>query len=83
MLYRDAVATVLAHEWYLGAEMFDGVTARGPVPVLYAANPADARVQLDSDPSRAHRDLQRIYGRMAVAENLPHSLAFDYVLNPR
>jgi hypothetical protein len=49
-LYRDAVATVLAHEWDLGPDMFDGVTARGPVPVLYAANPADARVQLDSDP---------------------------------
>jgi hypothetical protein len=79
LLYRDAVATVLAHEWDLGAKMFDGVTARGPVPVLFAANPADARVQLDSDPSRAHRDLQR----MAVAENLPHNLAFDYVLNPR
>ncbi len=63
--------------------MFDGVTARGPVPILYAANPADARVQLDSDPSRAHRDLQRIYSRMAVAENLPHSMAFDYVLKPR
>jgi hypothetical protein len=82
-MYRDAVATVLAHEWDLGAEMFDGITAKGPVPVLYAANPAEARIQLDSDPSRAHRDLQRIYARMAVAENLPHNLAFDYILSPR
>jgi hypothetical protein len=80
---RDAVATVLAHEWDLGTEMFDGVTAKGPVLVLFAASPADARIQLDSDPSRAHRDLQRIYARMAVAENLPHNMAFYYIMSPR
>jgi hypothetical protein len=82
-LFSDAVPTVLAAEWDAYADLFDGEQAKGPVPRLFALNPEEARENLCSNPERAHKDLQRIYGRLGVTENIPPSSAFDFVINPR
>jgi hypothetical protein len=80
---RDAVPTVLAAEWNAHSPMFDGETARGPVPRLFALNPDEAKASLNLDPERAFRDLQRIFTRLAVTENIPHHSSFELVLAPR
>ncbi len=83
LLSSDAVPTVLAAEWDAYADLFDGEQAKGPVLRLFALNPAEARENLCSNPERAHKDLQRIHGRLGVMENIPPSSAFNLVLNPR
>ncbi len=83
VLSRDGVPTVLAAEWDASTAMFDGESARGPVPRLFATNPAEARGNLASDPARAHKDLQRIMARITINKNIPAHAAFELVLNPR
>jgi hypothetical protein len=80
---RDTVPTVLAAEWDAHANMFDGETASGPIPRLFAADPTEAKSNLQGDPGRAHKDLQRIFSKLGVTENVPASAAFELVLNPR
>jgi hypothetical protein len=82
-LFSDGVPTVLAAEWDTCTVMFDGESARGPVPRLFATNPAEAKDNLASDPARAHKDLQRILSRITINENIPAHAAFELVLNPR
>jgi hypothetical protein len=82
-MFSDGVPTVLAAEWDTSTAMFDGETARGPVPRFFAANPAEAKDNLNSDPARAHKDLQRIMSRITINENIPTHAAFELVLSPR
>ncbi len=83
IIFRDRVPTVLAAEWDTSTVMFNGETARGPVPRLFATNPTEAKNNLSSDPARAHKDLQRILSRITINENIPAHTAFELVLNPR
>ncbi len=83
MLYRDAVPTVLVREWDAYADLFDGTTAKGPMPRLFALNPDEAGANLSGNPARAHKDLQRILTRFLMVENIPPNLAFDFILGPR
>ncbi len=83
LLFSDGVPTVLAAEWDTSTAMFDGEMARGPVPRLFATNPAEAKDNLSSDPAHAHKDLQRIMSRITINENIPAHAAFELVLNPR
>ena len=80
---RDTVPTVLVAEWDTVAGMFSGETVSGPVPRLFAYNPSEAKANLSKDPARVHKDLQRIYCRLAVTETIPAHTAFDLILNPR
>jgi hypothetical protein len=82
-LFRDAVVTVSIAEWDLTCNLFDGETALGPVPRLFAANPDDAHATLISDEARAFRDLQRIMGKFLVPENIPPHKAWDFLNNIR
>ena len=77
------IPTVLAAEWDTQTDMFDGETAKGPVPRFFSTDPEVARVALSSNPTRTHKDLQRIYSRLMVTENIPACMAFHLVLNPR
>jgi hypothetical protein len=83
LLSRDAVPTVLAAEWNSHCNIFDGEQARGPVPRLFALSPDEAKANLNGDPERAFKDLQRIFSRLAVTENIPSHAAFEMVLTPR
>ena len=79
----DAVATVLLAEWALTTNYFDGAVLDGPVPRYFAANPAEARAALSADDSKAYKDLQRIFSRLFITENIPASDAWNFVGNPR
>ncbi len=67
---------VLAAEWPLLTTMFDGDVASGPVPHLFAINPRES-----SDSARAFRDLQRIWSKFFVPENLVSSRSWDFLNN--
>jgi hypothetical protein len=67
----DAVAMVLLAEWSLTADYFDGVVLDDPVLRFFAANPTKARAALSADASKAYKDLQRIYSRLFITENIP------------
>ncbi len=82
-MFSDAVATVLLSEWHLDSDYFDGTTVSGPVPRLFANNPEEALTAIQRDPAKAFKDLQRIYTRFFITENIPASEAWTYVGNPR
>ncbi len=79
----DAVATVLLAEWSLTADYFDGAILDGPVPRFFAANPTEARAVLSADASKAYKDIQRIYARLFITENIPACDAWAFMGNPR
>ncbi len=79
----DAVATVLLAEWALTTNYFNGAVLDGPVPRCFAANPSEARAALSADNSKAYKDLQRIFSRLFITENIPASDAWSFVGNPR
>jgi hypothetical protein len=76
----DAVAMVLLAEWALTTNYFDGSVLDGPVPRFFAANPPEARA---ADTPKAYKDLQRIYSRLFITENIPACDAWNFVGNPR
>ncbi len=77
------MVTVSIAEWDLTCNLFDGETALGPVPQLFAANPEEALAALNSDEARAFRDLQRIMAKFLVPENIPPHKAWDFLNNVR
>jgi hypothetical protein len=77
------VASVLLAEWPVTTEYFDGATVSGPVPRLFATNPDEALEALNGDPVKAFKDLQRIFSRLFMTENIPPAEAWDFVGNPR
>ncbi len=79
----NAVAFVLLTEWPVSRDYFDGTTISGPIPRFFAASPDKALEALNSDPAKAFKDLQRIYSRLFVTENIPASEAWNFAGNPR
>ena len=77
------MASVLLAEWPVITDYFDGASISGPVPRLFAANPGEALQALNGDPAKAFKDLQRIFSRLFVTENIPPAEAWDFVGNPR
>jgi hypothetical protein len=63
--------------------MFDGDVASGPVPHLFANNPREAKAALSSDSARAFRDLQRIWSKFFIPENLASGRSWDFLNNVR
>jgi hypothetical protein len=82
-VFSDAVATVPLAEWSLTADYFDGTVLDGPVPRFFAANPTEARAALSADASKAYKDLQRIFSRLFITENISACDAWDFIGNPR
>ncbi len=77
------MATVLLAEWSLTADYFDGAILDGPVPRFFAANPTEARAALSADASKAYKDIQRIYARLFITENISACDAWAFVGKPR
>ncbi len=82
-LPRDTAATVCLQEWPIQATLFDGDVIDGPVPVLFALHPDEAAQALAANPDKAFKDLQRIFSKFFVPENIPASTAMAQVTNPR
>jgi hypothetical protein len=83
MLPREVVPTVLVAEWNAHCDMFDGEHAKDPVPLLFALCLDEAKANLSKDPERAFNDLQRIFSRLGVTENIPSHSSFESVMSPR
>jgi hypothetical protein len=77
------VVTILLAEWELTCDYFDGDWLNGPVPRLFALDPAAAKAAIDLDPNKAFKDIQRIHARMAISEHVSPEDAWDFVGNPR
>ncbi len=77
------MVTTLLAEWQLTCDLFDGDWLNGPVPRLFAPDPDAARAALDSDPSKAFKDIQRIHARIPISEHVSPEEAWEYVGNPR
>jgi hypothetical protein len=77
------VVTTLLAEWPLTGDFFDGDCLNGPVPRLFAPDPDAARAAINSDPSKAFKDLQRIHARIPISEHVTPEEAWEYVGNPR
>jgi hypothetical protein len=82
-VHSDAVATVLLSEWALTTNYFDGAVLDGPVPRFFAVNPTDVRAALSADTPKAYKDLQCIFSRLFITENIPACDAWNFVSNPR
>jgi hypothetical protein len=70
-------------EWPIKANMFDGDDIAGPVPLLFATNVDDATTAVTANPDKAFKDLQRIYSKFFMPENIPASAAMAQLANPR
>jgi hypothetical protein len=77
------VATVLAAEWPLQTPMIDRDVASSPVPHLFAIFPREAKAAVSLDPAKTFRDLQRIWSKFFLLENLAASKSWDYLNNTR
>jgi hypothetical protein len=77
------VVTTLLAEWQLTCDYFDGDWLNGPVPCLFAPDPATAKTALDSDPSKAFKDIQQIHSRIYISEHVTPEEAWEYMGNPR
>jgi hypothetical protein len=82
-VFSNTVVTVLLAEWDLTCNYFDGDWLNGPVPRLFALDPAAAKAAIDADPHKAFKDIQRIHSRMAVSEHVSHEDTWDFVGSPR
>jgi hypothetical protein len=63
--------------------LFDGDVIDGPVPVLFALHPDEAAQALAANPDKAFKDLQRIFAKFYIPENIPASAAMAQVTNPK
>ncbi len=70
-------------EWPIKATLFDGDDIADPVPVLFANNVDEASSALSSNPDKAFKDLQRIFSKFCIPENIPASAAMAQLANPR
>jgi hypothetical protein len=58
------VITVLQAEWHL---MY---VLNGPVPRIFAPEPAMAKVAIENDPTKAFKDIQRIHSHIFMSEHV-------------
>jgi hypothetical protein len=82
-LRSDTISTVLLVEWQLTTDYFDGDALNGPVPRLFAPDPAIAKAAISNDPAKAFKDVQRLHARLFISEHVIADEAWEFVGNPR
>jgi hypothetical protein len=82
-LRSDTISTVLLVEWQLTADYFDGDALNGPVPRLFAPDPAIAKAAISNDPAKVFKDVQRLHARLFISEHVIADEAWEFVGNPR
>ncbi len=70
-------------EWPVCTDYFDGATISGLIPQFFVASPDEALEALNSDLAKAFKDLQCIYSRLFMTENILASDAWNFMGNPR
>jgi hypothetical protein len=82
-LLRDNVATQILARWYADAALFRDDQANGPVPLLFAANPVEASEAILAEPSKAHFDLNKVWGTFVAFEAVTPGEARELIKHPR
>jgi hypothetical protein len=82
-MFRDNVPTVELALWNLGATLFEGEVAAGPVPVLFSDDPEASLTALESGTLKAHSDLQKIARTFFMPETVQLAEALNVVKKPR
>jgi hypothetical protein len=77
------VPTVELNTWSLGATLFEGEIAAGPVPVLFSEDPEASQAALESGTLKAHGDLQKIARTFFMPETVQLEEALNLVKRPR
>jgi len=82
-LKGDNAVSVLVCRIPLHAELFDGSSHAGPVPLLFSPDRKAARVALDKKPGLAHNDIMAVNDRFIHAEHLSLAEAVAYLQAPK
>jgi hypothetical protein len=82
-LKGDNAVSVLVCRIPLHAELFDGSSHAGPVPLLFSPDRKAARVALDKKPGLAHNDIMAVNDRFLHAEHLSLAEAVAYLQAPK
>lgn len=69
--------------WPLEATTFNGDSTAGPVPTLFAEDVEGASEAINSNPARAHADIQRLARVFYMPEILTPTEATQLVKKPR
>jgi len=69
--------------WPLAADQFMDDCIAGPVPTLFAEDPAEALASILSNPTRAHSDLQRLMRCFLTPELIDATAATKLIKTPR
>ena len=62
-LVGDNITTVLIGTFPLNADLFDGVTHAGPVPVFFTSDTNAARASLAANPATTHAEIKKVNSR--------------------
>jgi hypothetical protein len=82
-LCRDNVPTINLGFWEVGAKLFDGTIAAGPVPTLFSEDIPASKEALASSPQKAHQDLQRALKAFLMPESVELKEALALVKKSR
>ena len=77
------MATQVLKRWYADAALFRDEQANGPVPLLFAVNPEDAREAIEAEPAKAHFDLNKVWSSFLAFEAVTPGEARDLIKHPR
>ena len=82
-MFRDNVPTIRVHTWPLAAMLFDNDILGGPVPTLFGDDDDTNLAAIQSDPSMAHWDLNKIARIFLMPESLDLQEAIQFLKKPR
>jgi hypothetical protein len=83
ILCRDNILTVILFEWNLEADYIDEEYLSGLLPVLFAANPAEAEAGIKAHQSFAMKDVDRLNRMFFIPEGLDLEEAHKVVKKAR
>ena len=69
--------------WDLKADLFDGESTAGPVPIFFAEEPDVAMVAMTANVARAHADIVKMAKVFCIPEGITMKEAVDVIKKPR
>ena len=83
LIFRDNIPGLLLSSWDLEAALYDGETAAGPIPTLFAEDVEAAMEAVTSNPAKAHADLQKMAKVFFMPETANLEEAVSLIKKPR
>ena len=69
--------------WDLKADLFDGESTAGPVPIFFAEEPEVAMTAMTAKVARAHADIVKMAKVFCTPEGITMKEAVDVIKKPR